>query len=84
MAILTADQLTELRQRFAATLATLGVTKAEVNAALQAVEDYFENTARAGFGAAIETAVPAKFTAAQKKRLVAYWLLQKFTREGVS
>lgn len=81
MAILTTDQLAVLRRSaFPAENATW--TKAEVNAALQAIEDYFETTARAGLGAAIEAAAPGRFSNARKKRLVAYWLLQKFDREN--
>jgi hypothetical protein len=82
MAVLTASELAELRNGVANS-GTQSWTRAQVNAALQAVEDYFEDTARAGFGSAIEAAAPGVFTNAQKKRIGAYWLLQKYRREGV-
>jgi hypothetical protein len=81
MAVLTAAQLTELRQGVARGVTSINYTKAQANAALQALEDYFENTARAGFSSAIEAAAPGVFTNAQKKQLGKYWLLQKAGRE---
>lgn len=87
MAVLTSAQLAELRQGCASSAAAAGApvnyTKAQLNAALQAVEDWFENTGRAAIGAAIEAAAPGLFNAAAKKRIAAYWLRQKFAREGV-
>lgn len=81
MAVLNATQLTELRQACSRSGIAINYTKAQVNAGLQAIEDYFENTARAGFGQAIEAAAPGVFTAAQKKQLGKFWLLQKAGRE---
>lgn len=84
MATLANHERDELRQGFAASGGVpAGVTKPDLNAAFQAVEDWFENTGRAAIGSAIETAAPGKFNAAQKKRIAGYWLRQKFTREGV-
>ena len=80
MAALTGDQLTRVRQDACATQ-TLNVTKTQLNAAIQACEDYYENTARAGFGAAMEGAAPGLFNATQKKLIGKYWLLSKFGRE---
>ena len=82
MAILTANEAAEIRQQMASGVVPLTWVKGQCNTALQAIEDWFE-TNRASLGAAIETAVPGVFVAAQKKRLVAYYLLQKFRREGV-
>jgi hypothetical protein len=53
-----------------------------IDAALQAVEDYFEATAKAGLNSAIETAAPGVFTGPQKKLLIAYFIMQKASREG--
>jgi hypothetical protein len=81
MAVLTPGQLTELRQFIAAGVATQSWTKLQVNAALQALENWYESSGRAAAGSAIETAAPGVFTNAQKKLLGKYWLLQKAGRE---
>jgi hypothetical protein len=76
--------LAELRQRYAADNAVAVYTKATLNAAIQAIEDTFETTVRAAFSTAINTATaPTVLTNAQKKRLVALYLGQKMSREGV-
>ena len=80
MAILTVSQLTDLRQRVAATI-TPDFTKAQINAALQGLEDWYEASGRSAAAAAIETAAPGVFTNAEKKLLGKYWLLQKAGRE---
>ena len=80
---LTDTELAELRQQMARASATLAWRKANVNAALQTIETWFEAN-RAALGAAIEAAAPGYFNATQKKQLVAYWLEQKFRREGVA
>lgn len=83
MAILTTTEFAELRQAIARDQATVDWNKPQINAALQAIEDWFEAN-RAALGAAINAGTtPYVFTATQKKRLVAYWLRQKFEREGV-
>lgn len=87
MAILSASQCDELRQGITASTEKAGVavnySKAQMNAAIQAIEDYFENTAKAGFGSSIEAAAAGVFNNAAKKRIIAHWLRQKFVREGV-
>jgi hypothetical protein len=82
MAIISVSDLASLRQRCAAD-ATGGVTwtKAQVNAAVQALEDWFDTTGRAGAAAAIESAAPGVFTNTQKKLIGKYWLAQKSGRE---
>ena len=82
MAILTDTEKAELRQELARGAATVDYDKPTVNAALQAIEDWFEAN-RAAIASAINTATtPFVFTGGQKKRLVAFWLRQKFRREG--
>ena len=81
MAILTSDQLTEIRQKVQISISpNPAATKSQINLAVQSVEDYFESTVQLGASAAIETAVPGKFTAAQKKQIVKCGLLQKYGR----
>jgi hypothetical protein len=80
MATLTGAELDPIR-RGAAEAIAMNTVKANLNLAIQACEDYYENTARAGFGAAIEAAAPGVFTANQKKQIGKYWLQSKFGRE---
>lgn len=82
MAILLPDDLADLRQG-AARNQTVDYTKAQINTAVQAIEDWFE-TNRPALAAAINTATaPYVFTPALKRRMVAHWCRQKFGREGV-
>jgi len=81
MAILTANELVAIRRQCAAERATVNYTKAQINAALQAIEDFFE-ASRASLGAAIETAAPGKFNVAEKRQLVKFWLAHKFGAGG--
>lgn len=80
MAILTTNNLTQIRQDCAKDI-TVNYKKAEINLALQAIEDWFEAN-RASLAAAINTATtPFVFTNPQKVKLVKHWLLSKFGRE---
>lgn len=82
MAVLSSDQLTELRQKVASEVATVSWDKSQINAATQAIEDWFESN-RASLGAAINAATnPFVFTNPQKLLLVKAWLRQKFERGG--
>jgi hypothetical protein len=81
MAVLTSGELAELRQLASTIKVPVTWDKATVNAALQAIEDWFEAN-RASLGSAIETAAPGVFTNTEKKGLVKYWLRQKFNRGG--
>lgn len=75
MAILSSEQLAELRRAFI-NGSTVAYDKTAINLALQQVEDWFEAN-RASLGAAIT----GTWTVQQKKRLVKFWLLQKYGRE---
>lgn len=81
MAVLIAAQLAQVRNGCERIEPNIGYTKAEVNAVIQAYEDYYETTARAGFGAAAEVAAPGVFNAAQKKRIGKFYLFLKFGLE---
>lgn len=84
MAVLTAAALAEMRQQNGQGVPNVRWVKPEINAALQAIEDSFENQGRAQMDGAINAATaPFIFDAAEKNRLIAYWLRQKATREGV-
>lgn len=83
MAVLTPEELADLRRRVRRSVGDVSWTKPQINAALQAIEDWFELN-RTLIVAAIDTASnPFTFTGPQKKALVAYWMLQKFGREDV-
>ena len=85
MAVLTGAQLDQLRQACFADLSGKGGKPAQ-NAALQAIEDYFETVTRPGLGTAVNTATVIPFgvtySVAEKTALVKWWLKQKFERGG--
>lgn len=81
MAILIPDELAALRRQCASERATVNYTKSQVNAALQAIEDWFESN-RVSLGVAVEAATPGQFNAAEKRRLVKHWLNHKFGKGG--
>ena len=80
MAIISGSDLAKMR-RECAKGKTVNYTKADINTALQAVEDTFEGM-RATLSAAIDAATsPLALTNAQKTTLVKFWLSNKFGRE---
>lgn len=85
MATLNGPDLANMRQRLVAADATLApLTKPTINAALQAIEDTFT---AAGIQSALSTAInaatsPTVLTNAQKKLLVAEYILNKAGRDG--
>lgn len=88
MAALTTSEKADLRngveRSCVANAVPIAYTKAQIDAAFQAIEDVWESNAlKNAISNAIEGAASGVFTVAQKKRLVAYWLRQKFGREGV-
>ncbi len=82
MSVLTSSQLTDTRRLVSDEVPAVDYPKATINAALQAIEDWFEAN-RASGAAAINTATsPYVFSAAMKLRLFKFWLLQKYQRGG--
>jgi len=82
MAVLTASELTPLRQGYALDTASVNATKAQINTAVQALEDWWETTAKIDAGTEIETAVPGEFTNPEKKTIGRWWLYHKFFAGG--
>lgn len=82
MAVLSGADLKIMRQGAAADVVPVTWTKAQAKLALQAVEDYYQATAKAGFGAAIETAVPGVFSNPAKKTLGRYYFQHRFGSGG--
>lgn len=82
MAVLDSLQLAEVRRAYADRRGPgVDFTKPQVNAAIQAIEDWFEAN-RATLAAAIDAATaPYVFPAAQKKLLAAMWLDHKSRRD---
>lgn len=81
MAVLNTTQLEELRRHLETSGIAVTYTKVQVNAALQAIEDWFEAN-RTSLSTAINAGTaPFTFTGAQKVKLVKFWLLQKAGRE---
>lgn len=82
MAILTSDELGELRHN-CEKAGTVTYTKIQINSIIQAVENWFE-TNKSSLNTTINTAAsPLVLTVQQKRYLIAYYLKQKFIREGV-
>lgn len=83
MATLTSAQLTALRNAAERNL-TVHYTKAQVGAALQAIDDQMQLAAtRTAIGNAIEAAAPGAFSVAEKTTLFALWSLTFARRQGV-
>jgi hypothetical protein len=81
MAVLDATQRAEIRQALARLSDAIDYDKPKVNLAIQALEDWYENN-KAGVSTAMNAATsPFVFSAAQKKKIGAYWFLQKAARE---
>lgn len=82
MATITADELLTMRRRAAAATTTQTWTKAQVGAALQALEDLMESSGRTAINNAIEGAAPGVFSGAQKRLLFAAFCEFKFGKGG--
>lgn len=82
MAVLTAEQLVELRQGVQSEGDSATWKKADINAALQAIEDKW-GAIQAVLSAEVDTATaPIVFSNAMKKKIGKYWLRQRFGRGG--
>lgn len=82
MAVLTTDQLAQIRQDIAPKMLVINYNKAQVDAASQAIDTWFDNNQASLVSAINAATAPLVLTAAQKKVLVAYWLKQRTQREG--
>jgi hypothetical protein len=83
MSVLTSSQLAEIRRAIIRKFGEpINMSKPRVNAAFQAIEDWFEANKAAGSAAIDAATAPDTFTGAQKKILFAVWLLQKYGRES--
>lgn len=80
MAILKAQMLAKLRQNCAREI-SVTYDKALINAVLQAVEDWFTSASVvSSLNTAINDAGGSVLTAAQKRAMVKFWLLNRFER----
>jgi len=80
MPTLTSDELVKLRQDLARVSLEIRWTKSEVDAILQAIEDYMDNTMKPGLNSVIN-GVKSGLTVEEKRIIVKYMLLSKFRRE---
>lgn len=80
MAVLTASELTELRQDMAREYLTVTWIKSDINAAVQAYEDAYELV---DFKAAVDAAGTFRFSDVQIKTIGACYNKQKSRRESV-
>ena len=86
MAILTEQERRWVRNRVEviANQRNVPITwlKSQINAGIQAIEDRWEAPGtQTALSNDIEAAAPGVFTAAEKKYLAAFWLIQKGRRE---
>jgi len=85
MATISAADLAKIRREIAEAFVKAGLpvnfNKAQINAALQALEDWFEGVRSSAVTAINNATSPFVFTNAQKKKLGAYWLLFKYAQE---
>ncbi len=82
MAVLSAEQLAELRQGVQGEGDSATWKKADINAAFQAIEDKW-GAVQAALSAEIDIATsPIVFSNAMKKKIGKYWLRQRFGRGG--
>ena len=82
MTILTSAQLAESRRLCAASGVPINYTKAQFNAAVQAVENHIVGQAGAISTAINVATAPLVLTIAQKKQIVRAWALQRFNIES--
>lgn len=83
MAVLSEDELAEFRSDMARNSATQSWSKAQFKAAIQAVEDFMQQSStKTGLLSAIEAAAPGAFTNQQKQDLFVMWSKTYARRQG--
>jgi hypothetical protein len=83
VAIFSAAELAAMRQKWEELSGPHGLTKAQLNAALQAIEDRFETSRNVLINDVNDATSPATTTADQKKFILGVWCASKARREGV-
>jgi len=84
MAALTSEEQLELRSMLARVTAQQHWNKAQVNTAIQAIEDLMQQPAtRTNIANAIETAVPGKFDGNEKQLLFSAWSVTYARRQVI-
>jgi len=82
MAIFTNTELAEMRLGLETVDGPIDTIKAEINAALQAIEDTYQSDCRLAWSNAIDAATTFNFTNAQKKLLGKWWMKKRFNLGG--
>ncbi len=80
MALYSAMRLAQMRQDMAS-LGTVTFVKADVNVAVQSIEDLMLGAGKTALFNAIESAAPGVFTNAQKGRLFRVWVIRRFGQD---
>lgn len=84
MAVFTPDELTVLRNAMARNSTNITWTKAQVNAALQAIEDRMRAAGtQTALSNDIEAVAPGVFGGAEKTRLFGIWCVTAAKRLGI-
>jgi len=80
MAAISTKEKSKIRQKMSS-IGTVDYNRPTINAAMQAVEDWFDGE-RATISAQIDIATsPKVLSNQQKKKLVGFWMLKKYVRE---
>lgn len=83
MAVLTSDELAFNRQGDADGEVSLDWDKATINAAIQALEDWYETSGRVAASTAIDAATaPYVFSNPIKKKIGRWWFRMRFDKGG--
>ena len=82
MATITNLDLADLRRKYARKMANTGYGKPTINAGLQAIEDWAVANVASLFSDIDAATSPFVFTAAEKKKLFAFWCSLRFRKDG--
>ena len=81
MAIISNDELAKIRREVSRDDGAVNYIKPRINAAIQAMEDWYNDEKLTVSGLVDTATFPFVFTNAQKKKIGAYWLQHKFLKE---
>ena len=82
MAVLDSTQLAEARRKAEPDISNKNFSKATINAAFQAAEDWWEANKGSLNTAVNQATTPRTFTVGEKQVLLRVWMWFKFFREG--
>jgi hypothetical protein len=80
MATISNNDLAAIRRKIESDFPNVGTVKSEINNAIQAIEDWYEDN-RSAISTAIDDATTFSFSSAKKKKIGKYWMEWKFPDE---